>query len=83
MLDQLNRMDFVTAWSNVVEMTGSANVLLQETASLIQDQKGKVDETMENVLNASRGLRDFTDKIQANPASLLRSSEPERLDETR
>ena len=82
-LDQLNRMDFVTAWSNVVEMTGSANVLLQETASLIQDQKGKVDETMENVLNASRGLRDFTDKIQANPASLLRSSEPQRLDETR
>ena len=82
-LDQLNRMDFVTAWSNVVEVTGSANVFLQDATTLIQEQKGKVGETMDNVLDASRSLRDFTDKIQSNPATLLRSSSPERLDETR
>ena len=82
-LDQLNRMDFVAAWSNVVQVTGSANVLLQDATALIQEQKGKVGETMDNVLDASRGLRAFTDQIQANPAALLRSSSPERLDETR
>ena len=82
-LDQLNRMDFVTAWSNVVEMTGSANVLLQDATALIQEQKGNVGEVMDNVREASIGLRAFTDEIRANPSALIRSSSPDRLDETR
>lgn len=82
-LDQLNRMDFVTAWSNVVEVTGTANILLQDVTTLIQAQKGNVGEIMDNVREASIGLRAFTDEIRANPASLLKSSTPEPLDETR
>ena len=82
-LDQLNRMDFVTAWSNVVEVTGSANVLLQDATTLIQAQKGNVGEIMDNVREASIGLRAFTDEIRANPSALIRSSSPDRLDETR
>jgi hypothetical protein len=42
-----------------------------------------VGEIMDNVREASIGLRAFTDEIRANPASLIRSSSPERLDETR
>ena len=82
-LDQLNRMDFVAAWSNVVEVTGNVNVLLQDATALIQAQKGNVGEIMDNVREASIGLRAFTDEIRANPAALIRSSSPERLDETR
>ena len=82
-LDQLNRMDFVTAWSNVVEVTGTANILLQDVTTLIQAQKGNVGEIMDNVREASIGLRAFTDEIRANPASLLKSNTPEPLDETR
>jgi len=83
LLDQLNRMDFVTAWSNVVEVTGNVNVLLQDATTLLQAQKGNVGEIMDNVREASTGLRAFTDEIRANPSALLRSSSPERLDETR
>lgn len=82
-LDQLNRMDFATAWSNVVEVTGSANVLIQDATQLLQTQKGNVEEIMDNVREASVGLRAFTDEIRSNPAALLRSSSPDRLDETR
>ena len=82
-LDQLNHMDFVTAWSNVVDVTGNVNVLLQDVTTLLQAQKGNVGEIMDNVREASIGLRAFTDEIRANPASLIRSSSPERLDETR
>ena len=82
-LDQLNHMDFVSAWSNVVEVTGNLNVLLQDVTALVQTQKGNVGEIMGNVREASIGLRAFTDEIRANPASLIRSSSPERLDETR
>ena len=71
------------AWSNVVEVTGSANVLLQDTTTLLQAQKGNIGEIMDNVREASIGLRSFTDQIQSNPSLLLRSSTPERLDETR
>jgi ABC-type transporter Mla subunit MlaD len=83
LLDQLNRMDFVAAWSNVVEVTGSANVFLQDVTTLIQAQKGNMGEIMDNVSEASIGLRAFTDEIRANPAALLRTSTPDRLDETR
>ena len=40
-------------------------------------------EIMDNVREASIGLRAFTDEIRANPAALLRTSTPDRLDETR
>ena len=83
LLDQLNRMDFVAAWSNVVEVTGSANVFLQDVTTLIQAQKGNMGEIMDNVREASIGLRAFTDEIRSNPAALLRTSTPDRLDETR
>ena len=83
LLDQLNRMDFVTAWSNVVEVTGSVNVLLQDASTILETQKGNVGEIMDNVREASVGLRSFTDEIRANPSALIRSSSPERLDETR
>ena len=82
-LDQLNRMDFVAAWSNVVEVTGNVNVLLQDATAIIQTQKGNVGEIMDNVREASIGLRAFTDEIRANPSALIRSSSPDRLDETR
>lgn len=82
-LDQLNRMDFVTAWSNVVQVTGSANILLQDFTTLLEAQRGNVDDIMGNVREASAGLRAFTDEIRANPSLLLRSNTPERLDETR
>ena len=82
-LDQLNRMDFVAAWSNVVQVTGSANVLLQDAATLVDAQKGNAGEIMDNLREASIALRAFADEIRANPAALLRSSTPDRLDETR
>jgi len=82
-LDQLNHMDFVAAWSNVVQVTGSANVLLQDAATLVDAQKGNAGEIMDNLREASIALRAFADEIRANPAALLRSSTPDRLDETR
>ena len=82
-LDQLNKMDFVTAWSNVVEVTGAASVLLNDASSLIQSQKGNIGEILDNVREAASGLRAFTDEIRSNPSALLRSSTPERLDETK
>ena len=82
-LDQLNKMDFVTAWSNVVEVTGAASVLLNDAATLLQSQKGNIGEILDNVREAASGLRAFTDEIRSNPSALLRSSTPERLDETK
>ena len=67
----------------MVEVTGNVNVLLQDATAIIQTQKGNVGEIMDNVREASIGLRAFTDEIRANPAALLRSSSPEQLDETR
>jgi len=82
-LDQLKRMDFVSAWSNVVDVTGNASMLLRDVTTLLQAQKGNVGEIMDNVREASIGLRAFTDEIRSNPATLIRSSTPERLEETR
>ena len=57
--------------------------LCDELKPLEVDFKGNVGEIMDNVREASVGLRAFTDQIQSNPSLLLRSSTPEQLDETR
>lgn len=82
-LDQLNKMDFVGAWSNVVEVTAAANVLLRDASTLVQSQKGNVGEILDSFREAASGLRAFADEIRSNPSALLRSSTPERLDETK
>lgn len=81
-LDQINRMDLLAAWTNAVSTLESANLSLGTLGTLLETNGGNVNEILDNLREASSSLRDFAAEIRANPSLLLRSNDPDRLPET-
>lgn len=82
-LGQLNRMDFVEAYSNVLGVAKEATEALGNFNTVLTSEQGGISDILSNVREASASLRDFADQVKANPSSILRSYTPERLEETR
>lgn len=82
-LDQINRMDLLAAWTNAVATLESANGTLGTLNTLLETNGGNVSEILDNLREASSSLRDFANEIKSNPSLLLRSNDPDRLPETR
>ena len=82
-LRQLNKMDFVSVWSNVVRVTGSAADMCENANSLIESERGRISETLNNFDGAVSSLRSFAETINENPSLLLRPRDAEPLKETR
>ena len=82
-LGQLNQMDFVEAWSNVLDVTRHARLFLGDAGAVLADGQGGVSEILGNLREASASLRDFAEDVRRNPSSILRTYAPERLEETK
>ena len=82
-LNQLNKMDFVSVWSNVVRLTGNAADMCENANNLIESQQGRIGETLQNLDGAASSLRSFAETISDNPSLLLRPRDAEPLKETR
>ncbi len=82
-LNQLNKMDFCAAYSNLLSIARSANVTLENFNTVLTGEQGGISEIVQNVRDASNSLRDFADQIRVNPSSILRSYTPEVLPETK
>ena len=82
-LAQINRMDLLAAWSNLVSTLESANVTIGTLGTLMDTNGGNINDILGNLREASSSLRDFANEIRSNPSSILRSNDPERLPETR
>lgn len=82
-LVQLNRIDLVEVWSNVVTMTRSAGALCENANSLVESERDRISRILENLDGASSSLRSFSDAVSDNPSLLIRSRDAEPLPETR
>lgn len=82
-LDQINRMDLLAAWTNIVGTLENANITLSSLGALLESNGGNVGEILDNLRETSASLRDFANDIKSNPSLLLRSNDPDRLPETR
>lgn len=82
-LDQINRMDLLAAWTNIVGTLENANSTLASLGTLLESNGGNVGEILDNLRETSASLRDFANDIKSNPSLLLRSNDPDRLPETR
>ena len=82
-LNQLNKMDFVSVWSNVVRLAGSAADVCENANDLIDSQKGRINDTLQNLDGAVSSLRTFAETISENPSLLLRPRDAEPLPETK
>ena len=82
-LAQLDKMDFVDGWTNVVETLKVTHSVMSRLDDLVGDQNESISETIRNLRDASSDLKTFAAEISSNPSLLLRSNDPERLPETR
>ena len=80
---QLNSMDFVSVWSNVVRLTGSAADMCENANGLLQSQHGHIGQILDNFDDAVSSLRSFATTISDNPSLLLRPREGDPLPETK
>lgn len=82
-LGQIDRIDIVDGWTNVVGALQAAQGALGGVDVLLQTESGRISEILENVRAASASLRDWADQLRVNPARVIWSTEPENLPETR
>ncbi len=82
-LGQIDRMDLVDAWTNLIYTIKSAGATIEGAGGMLDAQRGNVNEILSNLREASASLRVFADEVRSNPALLLRDRSPEPLDETR
>ena len=82
-LDQINRMDLLAAWTNAVVTLENANATIATLNTLLESNSGNAGEILDNLREASASLRDFANDIKSNPSLLLRSNDSDRLPETR
>ena len=82
-LAQLDQIDLVAAWTNILDVTRNASAALENLNATLSSEQGGISEIVGNVRDASSSLREFADQIKNNPSSVLRSYTPDRLDETR
>ncbi len=83
LMRQLNQMDFVTVWSNVVRLTSGAADMCEGVGGLVESERGHIVQTLENLDGAVSSLRTFADTISENPSLLLRPRDAAPLSETR
>ena len=82
-LAQLNKMDFVVAWSNIVRMTQNAGDVCETVNTLVDSERERIGRILENLDATTASLRTFSETISDNPSLLIRSRDAEPLPETR
>ena len=81
-MNQINKMDFSGAWSNVSSVAEYAAKLAANVNLLVESQRAGVSDIIENVDAASRAIRELSHTLRENPSLLLRPNDPKPLPET-
>ena len=81
-LDQLNKINIVDMWSNAVHTISSAGLALDSMNEIMETQKGNISVMMDDLREAASNIKEFSNEVRANPASLLNSKEQPVLEET-
>lgn len=81
-MGQINKMDFVSVWSNVQSIAESTSHIMGNVDSLIESQKANLCEMMQNINEASARIDELARRLEENPSLLLRPADPEVLPET-
>lgn len=81
-MNQINRMDFASAWSNLSSIASSASHLAASADAIVESQRSAIGEMMDNLNSAAGSLRELANELRENPSLLLRSREAAPLPET-
>ena len=81
-MNEINRMDIASAWSNVSAAVDSAAHAAEGIRTMIDAARSGVDSIVGNVTEAAESLRDVTMELKRNPSLLIREREATPLEET-
>lgn len=81
-MNQINKMDFASVWSNVQCIAESVSHLAANIDSLIEGQRSNIGAMIQNANDASARLEALSQRLEENPSLLIRPSDPEPLPET-
>ena len=81
-MNEINRMDIASAWSNVSAAVDSAAHAAEGIRTMIDAARSGVDSIVGNVTEAAESLREVTMELKRNPSLLIREREAAPLEET-
>ena len=81
-MNQMNKMDFESVWSNVQSIAESTARLTANADSLVEGQRAAVGSIVQSVGDAAERLGELARRLEENPSLLLRPADPEPLPET-
>ena len=81
-MNQINKMDFSSAWSNVSSIATSASQIASSANAVVESQRAAVSEMMDNLRQVTGGLKELVDEVRDNPSLLLRPRDERPLPET-
>ena len=82
LMNQLNRMDFVAAWSNVAAVAESSANIAANVDELVCDGKAGIESIVRDMEEAAARVRELASDLKENQSLLIRSNDPDPLPET-
>lgn len=82
LMSQLNRMDFVSAWSNVASVAESSANIAANVDELVDDGKVGIESIVRDMEEAAARVRELAADLKENPSLLIRPNDPDPLPET-
>lgn len=81
-MNQLNRMDFAAAWSNLASVAESAANVAANADDLVENGKSGIESIVRNMEEATTRVRELATDLRENPSLLLRANDSDPLPET-
>jgi len=82
-MDQINRMDIASVWSNVSASVESLARLSDGVKSTLEASRSDAERIIGNLSSTAAAVRDLVERLRENPSLLIREHEEQRLPETR
>ena len=81
-MNQINRMDLGTAWSNLNSAVESLARATEGAKNMLDARQGDLDLIIDDFSATSASLRDLASEVKRNPSLLIRERKAQRLEET-
>ena len=81
-MNQINRMDLSTAWSNLSSAVESLARATEGAKNMLDARQGDLDLIIDDFSATSASLRELTSEVKRNPSLLIRERKAQRLEET-
>ena len=81
-MNQINRMDLGTAWSNLNSAVESLARAAEGAKNMLEARQGDIDRMLDDLSATSAAVRDLAGELRRNPSLLIRERRPTRLEET-